>query len=127
MKLKREQLSIIDKDLNIEGTLQFKGKIIVAGTLRGDLHGEHALTVKGSYVCADVKVDEISIGGTFEGNIITHKRLRILNTGNVTGTLFCNTLIIEAGGMLNGQVKQLTPKSVVSSLETKKAKSAPSL
>jgi cytoskeletal protein CcmA (bactofilin family) len=125
MKLKREQLSIIDKDLNIEGTLQFKGKVLVAGTLRGDLLGERALTVKGSYMCADVKVDEISIGGTFEGNIIAHKRLRILNTGNVTGTLFCNTLIIEAGGMLNGQVKQLTTKNAVSSLEIKKAKSAP--
>jgi cytoskeletal protein CcmA (bactofilin family) len=126
MLRKKEQLSIIDKNLNIEGTLQFKGKIIVAGTLHGNIRGEHALTVQGSDVHADVRIDEITIGGSFEGNIIAYKRLKISHTGNVTGNLFCNTLIIEAGGILNGRVEQLAPKSVVASLETKKATSAPS-
>lgn len=125
MPRKKEQLSIIDNGLNIEGTLQFKGKIIVAGTLQGDIYGEHVLTVKGSYVSANVKVDEISISGTIEGNIIAYNRLKIASTGHVTGTLFCNTLVIEAGGVLNGKVKRLTP-SVVSSLEPKRANSTPS-
>ena len=126
MALKKERLSIIDKDLNIEGTLQFKGKIIVAGTLHGNVYGEHVLTLQGSHVHADVKIDEMTIGGSFEGNIIAYNRLKILHTGNVTGNLFCNTLIIEAGGILNGRVERLTPKGVVTPLETKKGTSAPS-
>ncbi len=122
----KDRLSIINKDLNIEGILQFKGKMIVEGALQGALQGEQALTVKGSRVCADVKVDEITIGGSFEGNIVAYKRLKISCTGNVTGTLFCNTFIIEAGGILNGEVKQLAPKAVLSSLETKKIGYTPS-
>ena len=126
MALKKERLSIIDKNLTIEGTLQFKGKIIVAGTLHGNMHGEHALTTKGSDIHADVKIDEMTIGGSFQGNIIAYKWLRISPTGNVTGNLFCNTLIIEPGGILNGKVERLAPKGVVTPLETKKGTSAPS-
>ena len=121
MALKKEQLSIIDKDLTIKGTLQFKGKIIIAGTVHGDIHGEHALTVKGSNIHADVKIDEMTIGGFFQGNIIAYKQLRILRTGNVSGNIFCNTLIIEPGGILNGRVEKLAPKGVVTPLETKNA------
>lgn len=122
MEIRKELLSIIDKDLNIEGTVQFKGKIIVSGVLKGDLHGDHVLTSKGSNIHANVKVDEIIIGGTFEGNIIAYKRLKILKTGNVIGTLFCNTLIIEAGGIFNGRVKRLADKQAAPPLETKKVK-----
>jgi cytoskeletal protein CcmA (bactofilin family) len=120
MGLKKERLSIIDKNLDVKGTLQFTGKIVVAGTLHGNVYGEHALTLQGSHVHADVKIDEMTIGGSFEGDIIAYKRLKILHTGNVTGNLFCNTLIIEPGGILNGRVERLAPKGVVTPLETKK-------
>ncbi|MCK5119521.1 MAG: polymer-forming cytoskeletal protein [Candidatus Latescibacteria bacterium] len=102
---KREALTIIDRDVEVEGTLKVKGKLIIVGVLKGTLVGDTVVTVEGSTVSARAQVRDLIIGGDFEGDVIVFERLKILNTGNFSGTAICNHLSVEAGGRLNGRVE----------------------
>ena len=106
---KQEGLSIIDKDCLVEGTLNVKGKLIVAGSLKGTLIGNTVVTAKGSRVDAPAKVREMIIGGEFQGDITVYETLRILSTGVFSGKIVCKSITLETGGKLNGRVKPLVP------------------
>jgi len=107
---KREALTIIDRDVELEGSLKVKGKLIVVGTLKGTLVGETVVTVEGSSVSARTQVRDLIIGGDFQGDIVVSERLKILNTGSFFGTAFCDRLSVEAGGRLNGRVEPFNSK-----------------
>jgi cytoskeletal protein CcmA (bactofilin family) len=106
-KQKDEGLSIIDKDSVVEGTFNVKGKLIVAGSLKGILIGNTVVTAEGSHVDAQVKVQEMIIGGECQGDITAYKNLRILSTGVFSGKMTCKNIILDAGGKLDGRVKLL--------------------
>lgn len=106
-------LSIIAKDLKVEGTVHAKGRLIIAGELEGTLIGDEVVTVEGSRVHARAKVQQIVIAGEFEGNITAYESLRILPTGDVCGNIVYKNLTLEAGGILNGHVRPLASKDEV--------------
>ena len=107
---KREAVSIIDKDVEVEGTFSTTGKLIIVGTLKGTLVGDTVVTVEGSSVSARTQVRDMIIGGDFQGDIVVSERLKILNTGSFFGTAVCNRLSVEAGGRLNGRVEPFDSK-----------------
>ncbi len=107
MKDKGASLSIIDKGLNVEGTLNADGKLIIIGTLKGTLIGNAIVTAKGSRVTAEARVENIVIAGEFQGDVTAYNSLQILKTGNFAGNITCKSLSLEAGGKLNGHVRPL--------------------
>jgi cytoskeletal protein CcmA (bactofilin family) len=111
---KREALSIIDKDVEVEGTLNSTGKLIIVGSLKGTLLGDTVVTVEGSSVEARTQVRELIVGGDFEGDIVASERLKILNTGSFSGTAVCNRLSVEDGGRLNGRIEPFDAEAVSS-------------
>ena len=115
---KEEGISIIDKDCLVEGTLNVKGKLIVAGSLKGTLIGNTVVTAKGSSVNAPAKVREMIIGGEFEGDITVYERLKILSTGAFSGKIACKSITLETGGRLNGRVKPLDSTEELSHTDT---------
>lgn len=104
---KQKSLSIIDKDCLVEGTLNVKGKLIIAGSLKGALIGNTVVTVQGSRVDAPARVREMIIGGDFQGDITVYESLRILSTGIFSGKIACKSIRLETGGKLNGRVRPL--------------------
>lgn len=115
---KQECLSIIDKDCLVEGTFNVQGRLMVAGSLKGAIVGNTVVTVKGSHVNAPAKVRELIIGGEFEGDITVYENLRILSTGVFSGKIVCKSLILEAGGKLEGKVKPLDPTEELPAMDT---------
>lgn len=107
MKAKRENVSIINRNCKLEGTLVFKGYLIVVGSINGTLNAETVITEEGSRILAKVTVNSMTIAGSFEGEILATETLTISGTGNVKGQIKCNNLAIEEGGILNGNVKFL--------------------
>lgn len=97
-------LSIIAKDLRVEGTIHAQGMLVIAGELEGNLFGYAVTTVEGSRVIALAKVQQMVIAGEFEGDITVYESLRIRNTGVVSGKITCKNLTLEAGGKLEGKV-----------------------
>ena len=112
MAKKKEGLSIIDKDCSVEGTLNIKGRLIVAGSLKGTLIGNHVITTEGSRVRAIARVREMTIGGDFQGEIAVQEDLHILRTGTFTGKATCKRIRMETGGKLNGEVTHLESDAV---------------
>ena len=107
MKPKRENVSIINRNCNLEGILDFKGYLIVAGSINGTLYAETVVTEEYSHILAKATVNSMTIAGHFEGEMIVTETLTILSTGNVKAQIKCKKLAIEEGGILNGNVKFL--------------------
>ena len=100
----RTNLSIIDKDLKIDGSLTSRGKLIIKGSLKGTINGEIVVIAKEGKVESDAKVSSMTIGGSFRGEISATKELIILSTGRCEGKVECKDLIVENGGILNAEV-----------------------
>ena len=107
MKAKRENVSIINRDCKLEGTLVFKGYLIVVGSINGTLNAETVIIEEDSRILAKVTVNSMTIAGSFEGEMVVTETLTISETGNVKAQIKCNKLVIEEGGILNGNVKFL--------------------
>ncbi len=116
---KSKNLSIIDRDIVIDGTISSKGQLVIKGTVKGVINGETVVIAEEGSVHCDVKVSGITIGGTFEGELEASEELIILSTGYCAGRVVCKDLIVESGGILNAEVtcktarqpKKITDKS----------------
>ena len=108
MKNISEDLSIIDKELTIDGTVSTSGRLIVKGILKGTVIGNNVVIAEEGSVYANAKVATMTIGGTFEGEIRALKKLILLSTGKCTGKVVCKDLVVEIGAILNAQVTYLS-------------------
>ncbi len=104
-KKDRTNLSIIDKDLKIDGAISSTGKLIIKGRVTGAIDGEVVIIAKDGQVnSTTTKVDSLTIGGSFHGELEVSKELIILSRGTCTGKVLCQDLIVENGGVLNADV-----------------------
>ncbi len=103
-----KNLSIIDNDLTVDGTVTSKGSLVIRGSVKGTISGEKVVIAEEGSVFADAKVSSMTIGGTFEGEITATDELIILSTGNCAGTVVCKNLTVEMGGLLNATVTYIT-------------------
>ena len=104
MNAKQDNVSIINRNCNFEGTLDFKGYLIVVGNIKGTLNVETAMVEKDSRILAKATVNSMTVAGYFEGEMTVTETLTISGTGNVKARIKCNKLVIEEGGILNGNV-----------------------
>ena len=100
--------SVIDKGLTVEGNISSQGKLIIRGTVKGQLNGETVIIAEEGAVYANTQVASLTVGGTFEGDIRASDELVILSTGQCTGRVTCKDLVIEAEGVINAQVSSIT-------------------
>ena len=115
-----QNLSIIDKELKIEGSIISSGKLIIKGQVNGTIKGDVVLIAEDGIVdSSETEVSSITIGGNFRGEIIASKELIILATGTCSGKVECKDLIVENGGILNAEVSCTTSGNLVSSSDSK--------
>jgi cytoskeletal protein CcmA (bactofilin family) len=111
-----KEFSIIDKDLTIDGTVSTTGRLIVKGVLKGTIIGKNVVIAEEGSVYANAKVDSMTIGGSFEGEIRVMNKLTLLSTGKCAGKVVCKDLVIETGGILNAQVTCLSAEDAGSDM-----------
>lgn len=98
-------LSIIDKELKIEGSISSSGKLIIKGQVTGTIEGDAVIIAEdGEVNSSATRVSSITIGGKFQGEVTASKELIILSTGTCAGKVECKDLIVENGGILNAEV-----------------------
>ena len=108
-----KNLSIIDKELKIEGSISSSGKLIIKGQVTGTSDGDVVIIAEDGLVNSSAtKVSSITIGGNFQGTIIASKELIILATGRCAGKVECKDLIVENGGILNAEVSCKTTSNL---------------
>ncbi len=100
-------ISVIGKNSHLEGKHHFKGHLIVQGSIEGTLEAERMTTEKGSQVSAKVKAEYLTVGGSFVGDMEVTGLLRITPTADVKGQILYRRLVVDEGGVINGQVALL--------------------
>ncbi|MFA5905628.1 MAG: polymer-forming cytoskeletal protein [Desulfobacula sp.] len=115
-----KNLSIIDKELKIEGSITSSGKLIIKGQVTGTIDGDVIIIAEDGQVnSSSTKVSSITIGGNFKGEVTASKELIILSTGTCAGKVECKDLIVENGGILNAEVTCKTTSKVVTDKDLK--------
>ncbi len=107
MRKNSKNVSIINKDCYLKGDFDFKGYLILAGSINGNLNAEIVATEKESHINGIVRVNTLTIAGSFEGEITATDTLTLLDTANVNALIKCGKLIIEKGCILNGKTEPL--------------------
>lgn len=103
--------TLIDAETSIDGKINGKDATI-AGKFKGEVHLSGTLVLAPSAsVDATVQAELAEVAGTFSGKS-TAKKVVVLETGKVTGTLDAGQLVVREGAILNGPVaagKSSTP------------------
>jgi cytoskeletal protein CcmA (bactofilin family) len=77
----------------------------VAGTVRGRLSSEGAITIDaGAVVEADVSAGSLAIGGRVTGNVTATDRVDILSDGRLVGDVKAARITIQDGASFKGNV-----------------------
>ena len=95
--------SIIGSDVRIVGNFSTLGEVQVDGEIEGDLHcGSLTMGDQGS-VSGSIEAEQAIIKGRVDGRIRA-KKVRLEKTAVINGDLFHDSLSVEAGARLSGQV-----------------------
>jgi cytoskeletal protein CcmA (bactofilin family) len=114
--------TLIDAETSIDGKINGKDATI-AGKFKGEIHLSGTLVLAPSAsVDATVQAELAEVAGTFSGKI-TAKKVVVLETGKVTGTLDAGQLVVREGAILNGPVAAGTSSTPAPAAPTHPAKS----
>lgn len=98
-------VTVIARGVRVEGDFVSPGDVMIEGEVRGHVVASGALQVGSeSVIVADVHASEASIAGNVQGNISIAQRLDIKASARIFGDVTAETLTIEAGAVLQGQV-----------------------
>lgn len=120
-KKNKKNLSIIDEELEIEGSISSSGKLIIKGKVNGTMQGDVVVIAEnGEVYSTSADISSMTIGGKFEGDIRASRELVILSTGSCSGKVECKDLIVENGGILNAEVSCISSSQVDSAVKKNK-------
>lgn len=103
-----KELSIIEKDLFVEGSVTSKGRMIIRGVIKGSLTAEDAVIARGGALFGEVEASKLTVAGVFEGEMKKVEELLVLSTGKCFGKIVCDNLTVERGGAINADISCLT-------------------
>ncbi len=115
-------LNLIGTGTVINGDIQCNGDIRIDGSVKGNIEvGQKLVIGETGSVQGDITAANISISGTVKGNIKTDETTVLHGTSNVTGDISTRQIIIEQGGVFNGNCSMGAEafKSPKSSRETR--------
>ena len=109
------------------GTLQFEGTVRLDGRFEGNVSGSDLLIIgPAAAVRADIQVGSLVVGGRVEGNIVAKKRVELLATAQVTGTVKTPSFVVSDGAVLNGACEMRREEAKVVRLDQKREEEAQS-
>lgn len=102
----------IDSGVSFEGKLTVSGIFRIDGELKGNITAEHGLLLgENARVEGQIDAGDVTIAGRFDGQIFAKERVEIQPKGVVTGEIHSPCLIIQPGGILDGQCHMLSSAS----------------
>jgi len=97
--------SLIAPGLTIEGKINGKGHVRVAGKFKGDIQVEGNLHIDAdAKVEGQVKANEVVISGELQGNIESAKHVELRQGGAINGDVKAGSLTVAAGARMRGNM-----------------------
>ncbi|HVS09736.1 MAG TPA: polymer-forming cytoskeletal protein [Planctomycetota bacterium] len=101
-----EGATVLGPGTEFEGLLTFRGELRVEGVLAGEVTAQGRLVIApGARVRARVSVDELVLGGEFQGDVDARQRVELLATGRLAGTVHAPRLCVQDGARLDGRCR----------------------
>lgn len=102
-----ESRLVIGQGIAISGEIESCHTLVVEGTVEASLKGARIVEIEETGIFyGAIEIEEATISGRFEGELVVNGRLSVTSTGTITGTIAYKELEIEAGAMIDGK---LTP------------------
>lgn len=97
--------TVVGPSVCVEGDFASEGRILVKGTVSGNVKTSKLLTVEeGAKILANVKAGDALISGQVKGNVRVVSRLELTPTAQIEGDIMCEELIVAGGALINGKV-----------------------
>jgi cytoskeletal protein CcmA (bactofilin family) len=103
-----EWSGFLDKSVRFDGTMEAPGTFRVEAHMKGHIISSGSLTL-GEEARLEGQIDgnQVIICGRFEGVIYAKGRVEIQPKGIVTGEIYSPCIVIEPGGVFDGQCHML--------------------
>jgi cytoskeletal protein CcmA (bactofilin family) len=101
-------IGFLDQGVRLEGTLHLAGIFRLDGKMKGNILSEQSLILgENAQVEGQIEGNHVAIAGRFDGVIFAKGRVEIQAKGVVTGEIHAPCLVIEPGGIFDGQCHML--------------------
>lgn len=98
--------SLIYNNVEISGSIKFKGELVFEGRLRtGDIAGDSLVLEKNARVKGDVTVEFLKLAGKVAGNVTVARKCELAASSELVGDLTTQRLSMEEGATLVGRVR----------------------
>jgi len=98
------EVTIVGQGAKLEGTVVSAGSLRIDGQVKGQINAEgDVLLSPQSQVDADIKAQNVVVAGRFKGSINVKGRAELARGGRVDGDITSKTLVVEEGGVFQGQ------------------------
>jgi len=110
MKPGSENISVfLDKNTVFEGKMTFEGVLHLDGKVEGEVFNSGTLILgETAVIKGKLGVNAIIINGRVEGEVNAKERVEIHSKGKIYGTIFAPILVIQDGGIFEGDCKMVT-------------------
>ena len=107
MKQTPEEIkAYLGKENVVEGKITFQGVFHLDGTFEGEICGGGTLILGDTAIVkGKLGINTLIVKGQVEGEICAAGRMEIHSTGKVYGSIATPVLVINEGGVLEGQCK----------------------
>ncbi|KZN63653.1 bactofilin family protein [Pseudoalteromonas luteoviolacea] len=109
-------VAMISPNTQVIGDIKCEGEIQVDGTITGNLEVEHLVIGEHGTIEGNITATQVEVKGTVNG-CITAQKVRLEPSAKVHGDIIHDTLSIEAGAHIEGQLKHNTDLSNVTPIE----------
>jgi len=98
----------LDKAVRFEGTMEISGTLRLEARVKGAIISSQTLMLGDhAHVEGQIEGNHVMISGRFDGVIFAKGRVEIQPKGIVTGEIHTPCLVIEPGGIFDGQCHML--------------------
>lgn len=113
--------SLISAGMNIKGDIESKSSLRVDGKIDGNIKIQGDLIVgKEGYIKGIIQANNIMLAGRCEGDIEAVNKLVINTSGILHGDVSCQLILIEEGGILDGNCKMHTKLGLITNNDNEK-------
>lgn len=96
--------AFLGKGAEFNGKLIFTGNVRIDGDFQGEIFGQGSVDIgQGALVKANIKVDNVSIGGEVQGTLEIKQKISIHSTGKLLGEVRTPIFVMEEGAVFDGQ------------------------
>ncbi len=98
------EVTVVGQGAKLEGTVVSAGSLRIDGQVKGQINAEgDVLLSPQSQVEADIRAQNVVVAGRFKGSINVKGRAELARGGRVDGDITSKTLVVEEGGIFQGQ------------------------